>query len=232
MGREKALKRVAFILIVAVLGTGVLLSLGKWQLDRRVWKEAILRDINSRISDMPVSVPETPLPQRDMYLRVTEEGVIENEYVRVLASRKHIGAGYRIISPFVTEGRWVLLDRGFIKVDDPLPAPSDGISQVKGNLHWPKDADEFTPEPDLKNNLWFARDVPALAQHFGTDPILIIASDVSPPTPKLAPLPVDTSGIPNDHLQYAITWFSLAAVWTFMSVAFLWHTRHKVKGKG
>ncbi|MGB1695093.1 MAG: SURF1 family cytochrome oxidase biogenesis protein, partial [Paracoccaceae bacterium] len=74
MGREKALKRVAFILIVAVLGTGVLLSLGKWQLDRRVWKEAILRDINSRISDMPVSVPETPLPQRDMYLPVIEEG--------------------------------------------------------------------------------------------------------------------------------------------------------------
>jgi len=114
---------VAFILIVAVLGTGVLLSLGKWQLDRRVWKEAILRDINSRISDMPVSVPETPLPQRDMYLPVTEAGVIEDEYVRVLASRKHIGAGYRIISPFVTEGRRVLLDRGFIKVDDPLPAP-------------------------------------------------------------------------------------------------------------
>ncbi len=232
MGRETALKRVAFIVIVAVLGTGVLLSLGKWQLDRRVWKEAILRDINSRISDTPVSVPETPLPQRDRYLPVIEQGIIENAHVRVLASRKHIGAGYRIISPFVIEGRRVLLDRGFIKVDDPLPAPSQSISQVKGNLHWPKDADEFTPEPDLKNNLWFARDVPALAQHFGTDPILIIASDVSPPTPKLAPLPVDTSGIPNDHLQYAITWFSLAAVWTFMSVAFLWHTRHKVKGKG
>jgi len=223
---------VAFIVIVAVLGTGVLLSLGKWQLDRRVWKETILRDINSRISDTPVSMPETPLPQRDRYLPVIEQGIIENAHVRVLASRKHIGAGYRIISPFAIEGRRVLLDRGFIKVDDPLPAPSQSISQVKGNLHWPKDADEFTPEPDLKNNLWFARDVPALAQHFGTDPILIIASAVSPPTPKLTPLPVDTSGIPNDHLQYAITWFSLAAVWTFMSVAFLWHTRHKVKGKG
>ncbi|MGB0796589.1 MAG: SURF1 family protein, partial [Paracoccaceae bacterium] len=35
-----------------------------------------------------------------------------------------------------------------------------------------------------------------------------------------------------DHLQYAITWFSLALVWTFMSVAFLWHTRHRIKGKG
>ena len=151
-------------------------------------ERGILRDINSRISDTPVSVPETPLPQRDRYLPVIEEGTIEDEYVRVLASRKHIGAGYRIISPFVTEGRRVLLDRGFIKVDDPLPALSDGISQVKGNLHWPKDADEFTPEPDLKNNLWFARDVPALAQHFGTDPILIIAS-TSAPAPN-APLPV------------------------------------------
>jgi len=34
-------------------------------------------------------------------------------------------------------------------------------------------------------------------------------------------LPVDTARIPNDHLQYAITWFSLAAIWLGMSLFFL-----------
>ena len=32
-------------------------------------------------------------------------------------------------------------------------------------------------------------------------------------------MPVDTSTIPNDHWGYAITWFSLAAVWAGMTVA-------------
>ena len=34
-------------------------------------------------------------------------------------------------------------------------------------------------------------------------------------------MPVDTTRIPNDHLQYAITWFSLAAIWAAMSLYFV-----------
>ena len=211
------------------MGTGVLLSLGKWQLDRLTWKEAILQDITDRISASPQSIPQTPDPEGDRYLSVQANGTIEKANVRVLASRKHIGAGYRIISPFVTDGRRILLDRGFIKTDAPLTAPPDRSVEVMGNLHWPKDADEYTPEPDLKNNIWFAREVSNLAKHFDTEPVLIIASNITPATPQIAPLPVDTAGIPNDHFQYAVTWFSLAAVWTIMSLAFLWNTRQKDK---
>jgi len=229
--RETALKRLAFIVFVAVLGTGVLLSLGKWQMDRLAWKEAILQDIIIRISATPQSIPQTPDPEGDRYLSVLATGTIEHSDVRVLASRKHIGAGYRIISPFVTNGRRILLDRGFIKTDAPLTPPPESQVEVVGNLHWPEDADQYTPEPDIKNNIWFAREVSDLAQHFDTEPILIIASNITPATAHIAPLPVDTAGIPNDHLQYAITWFSLAAVWTIMSFAFLWNTRHRTEGK-
>ena len=43
------------------------------------------------------------------------------------------------------------------------------------------------------------------------------------------PLPVDTAAIPNDHLQYAITWFSLAAIWIAMSIAFILRARRAPK---
>ena len=218
-------------MIVAVFGTGVLLSLGKWQMDRLTWKKAILQNITNRISATPQPIPQTPNPEGDRYLSVQAQGTMEKSHVRVLASRKHIGAGYRIISPFVTDGRRILLDRGFIKTGAPLTPPPNLPFKVMGNLHWPKDADEFTPEPDLKNNIWFAREVSDLAQHFDTEPVLIIASNITPATPHITPLPVNTAGIPNDHFQYAVTWFSLAAVWTIMSFAFLWNTRQRTKGK-
>ncbi|MEM1302516.1 MAG: SURF1 family cytochrome oxidase biogenesis protein, partial [Pseudomonadota bacterium] len=70
-------------------------------------------------------------------------------------------------------------------------------------------------------------DVPTLAAHLNTEPLLIIAREVSPVDPLLTPLPVDTSGIPNDHLGYAVTWFGLAAVWVGMTLLFLYRGRRK-----
>jgi surfeit locus 1 family protein len=51
--------------------------------------------------------------------------------------------------------------------------------------------------------------------------VLVVARRLSQAAPGVTPLPVDTSRIPNDHLNYAITWFSLAAIWLAMSLLFL-----------
>jgi surfeit locus 1 family protein len=80
---------------------------------------------------------------------------------------------------------------------------------VTGNLHWPDEVDGFTPEPTSRN-IWFARDVAALAQDLGPSPSWSSPATCRFPTPGDA-LAGDTSGIPNDHLNYAVTWFSLAA---------------------
>jgi surfeit locus 1 family protein len=60
---------------------------------------------------------------------------------------------------------------------------------------------------------------------------MIIAREVSPPEQGVTPLPVDTSGIPNDHLSYAITWLSLAAIWAAMTGFFIWRMRQSGKGQ-
>ena len=68
-----------------------------------------------------------------------------------------------------------------------------------------------------------------MAQALDTEPLLLIAANATDPV--LTPLPVGTEGIPNDHLQYAITWFSLAVVWIAMTVYFLWRPRARKSGE-
>ena len=69
-----------------------------------------------------------------------------------------------------------------------------------------------------------------MADFLKTEPILIVARTVTLPDDPVDPLPVDGAGIPNDHLQYAITWFSLAAIWLIMTLTFLWRARNAQKG--
>tara|TARA_E500000081_G_scaffold93123_1_gene94213 strand:+ start:1724 stop:2395 length:672 start_codon:yes stop_codon:yes gene_type:complete len=222
-------KRVLFA-VFSLAGTAVLLWLGNWQLDRLAWKQTVLEQIDQRIAAPAVPVPPIPDPSEDMYLQVFAEGRFGQEYIRVLVSQKRIGAGYRVISAFKTEGRRILVDRGFIDLSMSSDMQADQAVVVQGNLHWPDEVDGFTPAPDLEKNIWFARDVRALSEALQTQPILIVASQISPPDQNIKPLEIDSSAIPNDHLQYAVTWFSLAAIWIMVSGAFLWHSQKKKKG--
>jgi surfeit locus 1 family protein len=215
------MNRALFLIVVGLGGAAILVWLGVWQVQRLAWKEGIIADINARIVAEPVALPAAPDPARDAYLPVEVTGQMAPDYLRVLVSQKDAGAGYRIISPFVMEDRRVLLDRGFVPVDvQDIPTPGETVSAT-GNLQWPQETDGFTPAPDLDQNIWFARDVPAMAEALGTDPILIVLRAPLAEDVVVTPLPVDTSRIPNDHLQYAITWFSLATIWLIMSVLFL-----------
>ncbi len=215
------MSRALFLIIIGLGGAAILVSLGVWQVQRLAWKQAIIADIDARILAEPVPLPAVPDPQADAYLPVMVTGSFRGDTMRILVSQKHIGAGYRLITALDTEGRSVLVDRGFIPVGQNAALPPAGPVSVTGNLQWPQETDGFTPEPDLANNIWFARDVPSLAQALGTEPVLVVARGLSPQDPAVTPFPVDTSRIPNDHLQYAITWFSLAAIWLTMSLLFL-----------
>lgn len=216
--------RLLFLLLFGLSGAATLIGLGTWQLQRLAWKQAILTEIETRIAADPVELPVTLDPEADRYLPVAVGGSFLPGELHVLVSIKRVGPGYRIIAPFQTDsGRRILIDRGFVPETE-KDAPREPTSaEVTGNLHWPRESDGYTPEPDLVRNTWFAREVPQMAIALDTDPVLIIAR--SPTGDGITPMPVDTVGIPNDHLQYAITWFSLAAIWIAMTAYFLWRTR-------
>ena len=214
-------------LIFGLAGIAVLVSLAIWQFQRLHWKNTILADIDARILAEAVAVPAQPDPVRDRYLPVVVSGRLGAPFLRVLASRKKIGAGYRLISPLQLADRIILVDRGFIKLADAVPAVSDQPVTFTGNLHWPDEVDGYTPEPDETRDIWFARDVERMADKLGAEPVLLIMRSATPATPEITPLPVSLAGIPNDHLSYAITWFSLAVIWFGMTVFLLWRIRQR-----
>ncbi|MGX0902320.1 surfeit locus 1 family protein [Roseovarius sp. MBR-79] len=203
---------VTLLVIFGLAGLVLLVGLGVWQVQRLAWKEGVLAEIAARISAEPVALPART-DEADRYLPVRAEGRIGPQALRVLVSQKQAGAGYRLISVLETGGRWVLLDRGFIPVARAVPAPPEGEVYVTGNLHWPDDRTSATPENDVAGNIWFARDIAQMAGVLGTEPLLIVARDLSPPERGVMPLPIDGASIPNDHLEYAVTWFSFALIW-------------------
>ena len=221
------MKRIWFIVFIGFAGTACLLYLGKWQIDRLYWKLDVLKKIDQKIAAAPVPLPAEPSESVHKYLSVEISGQFLQESIRVLASKKRYGAGYRIIHVFRTNGRRLLVDLGFVGLETDYDVDLINDISLVGNLHWPDEVDNFTPEPDLENNIWFARNVERVASALQTEPILIILKDSTLKNQNIKPMPIDTTHIPNDHLQYAITWFSLAIIWALMSCLFIWTTRQK-----
>ena len=224
------MRRILIPLIFGLTGAAILISLGIWQVQRLAWKEGVLADIEARIAAEPVALPASPDPAADQYLPVTVTGMLGQPPLRVLVSRKQIGAGYRLITTLSTDARTILVDLGFIKVDETIPAFTDETVTLTGNLNWPDDRNSSTPENDVTGNTWFARDIDEMAGVLGAEPLLLVVRETSKTDLPVTPLPVDTTAIPNDHLSYAITWFSLAAIWLVMTGYFLWRTTRKPKG--
>lgn len=212
------MRRLIFPVLMGVLGVAVLVSLGVWQVQRLTWKEGILAEIDSRIFAAPVALPAQPVEAEHEYLPVTITGDVLDEEIHVLISAEGLGAGYRDIAVMqIADGTRLLVDRGFVALEDKDLDRAEANVTVVGNLLWPDEVDSWTPEPDLERNIWFVRDLPAMAASLEAEPVLVVARTQTGSTAAITPLPIDTAGIPNDHLNYAITWFSLALVWAVMS---------------
>ena len=102
-----------------------------------------------------------------------------------------------------------------------------GPAAIEGNINWPQETDSYTPDPDLAGNIWYARDTERMAAQLGTEAVMIVLRTNPEGEAAVRPVPVSTAAIPNDHLQYAITWFSLALIWAVMSIFFLRRSRAK-----
>lgn len=215
--------RFVFPLLIGILGTGILVSLGNWQMQRLAWKEAILAEINGRLAAAPVAVPAMPDPENDRFLSVTATGNFVGPEIHVLVSAKSMGAAYRVIQAFDTDtGRRLLVDRGVIPTPNKAMPRLQTSDSIIANVHWPDERDGFTPDDDEAGNIWFSRDVTKMSATLGTEPFLLIVAKTDMAQPEVSPLPLDSSGIPNDHLGYAATWFGLAMVWAGMTGFWVW----------
>jgi len=215
-------------LVIGVAGCAVLAGLGTWQVQRHFWKQDLLAAMEARLLGTPAALPDAPDPARDTFAPVQVTGAYTGDEVLVMAARRGSGAGYRVIAAFEAEdGRRLLVDRGYIPAGartDPRPAQP---ATVTGNLHWPSETDRFTPAPDPAQGLWFARDVHAIAAHLDTAPVLVVLRDSDEVRPGALPQPLDTGGVPDNHRNYAITWFLLCAGWAGMTALFVSRIRRE-----
>lgn len=188
--------RYLFPLIIGILGCGILINLGFWQLQRLDEKEGALAQIQSGIDAAAVPLPDQIDPSMK-YLPVTVSGTTTGDEIDILSGTKERGGGYQVVSRFITDdGRAILIDRGFIPQELRHVKRPPTRLQIEGNLHWPDEKGSATPEPNLDENIWFARDVPAMAKALNTEPVLVVASFVRGDVQDVEPIPVAVEGIP------------------------------------
>lgn len=218
------MRRTILPLLMGLLGCAILVWLGVWQMQRLSWKTAILADLDARIlaAPVPLSGLDTADPQAQRYLPVVAQGRLTGEELHVLSAAD--GPGYRVIGVLDTDRRRVMVDLGFVPLGAKDLEREASDLMVTGNLHWPQEVDDWTPAPDTPANIWYARDVAPMAAALGTAPLMIVARRLTPEV-GTAPMPLDSAAVPNDHLGYALTWFSLALVWAVMTGLFLWRGR-------
>ena len=221
------MRRILFPLILGIVGCAILIQLGLWQLRRMEWKEGLLDQVEAGIQADPVPLPAAIDPSMK-YLPVTVTGTTTGAEIDVLSHTKEQGGGYQVVSRFITDdGRAIMLDRGFVPQELRHVERGPVRLAIRGNLHWPDEKGSATPEPNLDENIWFARDVPAMAEVLETEPVLVVASFVEGAAQGIEPIPVAVEGIPNNHLSYAVQWFLIAATWAGMTLGLIWRIRQR-----
>ena len=136
-----------------------------------------------------------------------------------LAARSLNGnVGYHVVTPFQErDGRITLVDRGWIPLDKKAPSTRAGGQvpgkiAIEGLIRKPGRNSWFVPDNQPDKNFWFFVDIPAMAAHDGlvnVRPYFIEAGPAANP----GGYPIGGQSrieLPNNHLSYAITWYSLA----------------------
>jgi surfeit locus 1 family protein len=228
--------------LASLIALAILLGLGTWQLERRAWKEDLIARIlrQSRAEPVAPPPPEAWDPARDEFRHVRVTGRFLNDretLVHGLAPGETPGRalqGYYVLTPFARQdGTQVLVNRGFVPTElkaqaDRRDGLIDGTTTVTGILRASEPRGLFVPEPDPARGEWFNRDIRGIAAARGladVAPYLIEADAVPGQTtwPRGGQLRVD---LPNNHLQYAFTWFGLAACLIGVFSVFAWRRLH------
>jgi surfeit locus 1 family protein len=224
---------------MTLLGLALLVGLGHWQLERKAWKEDLIATIAQRTKEEPVELLTAysatyPSNLGFEYTRVKARGRFHHDKERYYyAPDPELGPGYDVYTPFrlAGDGPAIFVNRGFVSeaLKDPAKRPPgqiDGEVEVVGLLRTPGAKGFFTPDNDAERNLWYWPDFDGmLGSAFGGDrppaiPVLLEAEAPAPGGwPKGGATRID---LPNRHLEYAITWFGLAAALACVFAVYAW----------
>ena len=225
--------------IATLAGLAILLTLGTWQVKRLAWKEGLIASIESRMASAPQPLSDIEAKFKadgDVdYSPVRLEGALLNAGEQYFLSTHDGQSGWNVYTPLqLADGRFVMLNRGFVPYDlrDPAKRPGSqpgGRQTLNGLARNPLAGkpSSIVPDNDPKSNTWYWKDLSGMAANAGIDASRLLPFFVDDWTEKKAKgaLPVTKTTIvelPNNHLQYAVTWYGLALALAGVWVALNW----------
>lgn len=199
-----------------------LVALGLWQVQRMHWKADLIEKLQTRSTSAAVAPPG---PSDDLALfefkRVKVAGRFRHDQELYVVGRSLRGnPGLHVLTPLERGGGApaLLVNRGWVPFDKQDPATRadgqvEGPVEVEGIVRLQRPPGWFTPDDDPVKNNWFTIDSKKMSQVVGmplTGGFYIVADKAG--TPGVFPVGRQWRlDIRNNHLEYAITWFSLAA---------------------
>jgi surfeit locus 1 family protein len=223
--------------VATLIALAILVGLGTWQLDRRAEKHRQLEQIAERAQAGAAPV-EILLASGDYaaYRQATALGTFDHAAeAYVYAPRPNEGAprpGFKVITPLrLTSGGIILVDRGWIDEARKSPATrkagqTEAELEIAGTLRPSSKPGSFTPPGDAASRTFYQRDAGAIAKALGLTLTSTLILEAAAPADG-GPEPLATAlNIPDNHLQYAITWFALAVVLLLVYLSF-----HAARGR-
>jgi surfeit locus 1 family protein len=217
--------------VAMLAGLAVLLALGTWQVQRLHWKAALIAEREAQLT-----APAEPLPTgaedwREWdFRRVSVAGEFRHDLEQLFGAYGVAGqVGHHVLTPLIRpDGTAVLVDRGWVPADRAHPAARregqvPGEVEVMGIARYRGDdaAGWFTPDNRPEAGLWYSYDLPALERALGLDLLPVVVDADATPNPGGLPIGGRTRvELPNNHLQYAVTWYGLAAALIAIYLAF------------
>lgn len=229
-GDKKSLaNRWSFVVFMGLLMV-LFVFLGNWQLTRLAYKDAMIADIEERIGNDPVALPPVAEwvgfdPETYDFRPLTITGTFDNsQTIRVFTvltgnDGTHYGPGYWVVAPFYLQGGgMIFVNRGYVPefladgFIDGGAGPTGEVTLIGiGRVTEP--TNPFTPGADFENSIDYVRNVERLKQFVGeiSEPVAPIYFNRGLTPDGSLPQGGETKlTIINKHLEYAVTWFSLA----------------------
>lgn len=214
--------------VLVLIALAILISLGTWQVERLHWKEGLLADIAARQAAAPVPLADIEAIAASggdiEYRKVTATGRYINNKERHFFATWRGQTGFYVYTPLeLADGRVLFVNRGFVPYENKEPEMRmqgqltdqqtvTGLARAK----LPGKPSSLVPDNDVAKNIFYWKDLDVMADSVGLEKGRVIPFFVdadSAPNPAGLPIGgVTQVDLPNDHLQYAFTWYGLAAV--------------------
>ena len=185
-------------------------SLGTWQIHRLQWKLDLISEINNGLNSEPVFYSNTNIKN---YQKVKFSGIFDFKKQIYLYSLNNKGKpGCDIITPLkINSNEILLINRGWIQKDQKNNKNINKIisNSFEGILKKITKPNPFKPDNDIKNNIWYSLNLEDLEYFTGyklSNFVLFLQNNQN----ILVENKIVSPDLPNNHLKYAITWYSVA----------------------